>query len=126
MSKVISMAVATVITMPFFAWYLAYITTVKITKRKGYAVKLASDLSNILFIAASYFIMYELWHRSFLWLICVIFFSVAIIFTLIHWKIAEDIQVGKLFRGIWRLNFVLFFLFYIILSVYGLFKTVTT
>lgn len=120
MSNVIAFFIAAVITLPLLGWYIAYIITVKITKRKSYSVKLASDLSAIIFILAVYFIMAEIWNQSLLWLIFIIILSVAIIFTFIHWKVAGDIHIWKLFRGIWRFNFLLFFILYIALSIYGL------
>jgi hypothetical protein len=47
--------------------------------------------------------------------------TVAIIFTIIHWKVSEDIHFLKLLKGIWRLNFLLFFTAYFIVSICGLF-----
>lgn len=116
--------VATVVTIPIFGWYLIYIITVKLTKRKQQSIRLAVDGSCILFIAAVYFIMYELWQQSFLWIILTLFFLVAIIFTFIHWKITEDIFVSKLLRGIWRTNFIIFFCLYFLLIGYGLISRV--
>ncbi|WP_088104993.1 DUF3397 domain-containing protein [Halalkalibacter urbisdiaboli] len=116
--------VATIVTIPIFGWYLVYIITVKITKNKRRAVRLAIDGSCILFITSVYFIMYELWQRSFLWIILTLIFFIAFIFTFIHWKIADDIYVKKLFRGIWRTNFLIFFFLYFILIGYGLLSRV--
>lgn len=120
MSNAFVILIATIITIPLIGWYLIYITTVKVTKKKSYSIRLASDISAFLFMAAVYFIMYEIWQRSFLWLILIVFFLIAIIFTFMHWKQFEDIQVGRLFRGIWRFNFIVFFFLYIGLSIYGL------
>lgn len=118
--NVVAWFVATVVTLPFLGWYCVYFTTVKLTKNKIRAVRLASDGTTILFMAAVYFIMYELWDRSFLWIILSAFLVIASVFTWTHWKIAEDIHTKKLFKGIWRLNFIFFLLFYILLSGYGL------
>lgn len=120
MSNVLAIIIATIITVPLIGWYFIYITTVKITKKKSYSIRLASDVSAFIFMAAVYFIMLEIWDKSFLWLILIVFFLIAILFTLIHWKKFGDIQVGRLFRGIWRFNFIIFFFSYIGLSIYGL------
>lgn len=120
MSSAIAFFLATIITLPLLGWYLIYIITVKITKKKSFSVRLAADLSAILFMASVYFIMLEIWKQSFIWVIFSLFFFVAIFFTVIHWKNAEDIHVWKLFKGIWRFNFILFFLAYFLLSAYGL------
>ncbi|WP_100373303.1 DUF3397 domain-containing protein [Bacillus sp. FJAT-45037] len=120
MTTALTWLIATVITIPLLGWYVVYIITVKLTKNKSRAIRLASDASVIFLIAAVYFIILELWSRSFFWLLLTIFFLIALIFTIIHWKVAGDIHVRKLFRGIWRFNFLLFFFLYLILSGYGI------
>jgi predicted lysophospholipase L1 biosynthesis ABC-type transport system permease subunit len=120
MGDIVAWVIATIVTIPLLGWYLIYITTVKISKNKSKSLRLASDWTTILFMVAVYFIMVELWARSFLWIILAAFFFIAILVTWIHWKLSGDIQVGKLFRGIWRFNFILFFLLYVLLFSYGL------
>lgn len=120
MANVVAWVVATIVTLPLVGWYLFYITTVKITKNKSKSIRFASDWTSILFMAAVYFIIYELWGRSFLWVILAIFFFIALLFTWMHWRVSGDIHIGKLFKGIWRFSFILFFFLYLILSSYGL------
>ncbi|ADC48216.1 MULTISPECIES: DUF3397 domain-containing protein [Alkalihalophilus] len=120
MTTAFAWLLATVITLPLLGWYIFYIVTVKMTKNKSRAIRLASDVSVLFFVAAVYFIILEIWSRSFFWLLLTVFFLVALIFTIIHWKVAEDIHVRKLFKGIWRFNFLLFFFLYLVLSGYGL------
>lgn len=120
MSSVFAWFVATIVTLPLLGWYLIYIIMVKITKNKSKSIRRASDWSAILFMAAVYFILYELWDRSFLWMIFSVFFLLALLFTWMHWRVSGDIHTRKLLRGIWRLNFMLFLFFYLLLSSYGL------
>ncbi|WP_209125472.1 DUF3397 domain-containing protein [Alkalihalobacillus sp. BA299] len=120
MSSAFAWFIATVVTLPIVGWYIVYIITVKITKKKSYSIRLAADISLVFFISAVYFISYEIWNQSFLWVILIAFFVVAICFTIIHWKVANDVHFIRLFRGIWRFNFILFFIVYIMLSTYGL------
>ncbi len=120
MTNVVAWLIATIVTLPLLGWYLIYIISVKMNKNKSKSIRLASDWSMILFMAAVYFIIYELWGRSFLWIILAIFFFIALLFTWMHWKVSDDIHVRKLFKGIWRFNFILFLLVYLILSSYGL------
>ncbi len=120
LSNLFAWFVATVVTIPLLGWYLIYITTVKVSKNKSRSIRLASDWTTVLFMVAVYFIMIELWAKSFLWVILAVFFFIALLFTWIHWKLSGDIHVGKLFRGIWRFNFLLFLCIYVLLSGYGL------
>ncbi|MFT8323034.1 MAG: DUF3397 family protein [Bacillus sp. (in: firmicutes)] len=43
-----------------------------------------------------------------------------IILVILHWKIKEEINYKKVFRGFWRINFLLFFCMYLFLMTYGL------
>lgn len=124
MTNVVAALLATIITLPLLGWYLIYIVTVKITKNKPNSIRLASDGSTIFFMAAVYFILYELWGRSFLWVIFALFFFIAFCFTIAHWRVSGDIHTRKLMKGIWRLNFMIFFVSYLILSTYGLISRV--
>ncbi|WP_100404575.1 DUF3397 domain-containing protein [Bacillus solitudinis] len=121
MSNAFAWFLATLITVPILAWYFFYIVTVKLTKNKQRSIRFAADCSCVLFMASVYFILLELSGQSFFWMILMLFFLIAFIFTVIHWKVAEDIYTGKLLRGIWRFNFIVFFSLYIVLSGFGLF-----
>lgn len=119
MINVIAFIVAAVITVPLLGWYVIYFFTKMMTRRKSYSVKLASDVSAFFFIIAVYFMLDEIWHQSFLWLIAIVILSIAIVYTIIYWKVAEDVHIWKLFRGIWRFNFLLFFFIYFVVAIYG-------
>ncbi len=124
MSNALAWIVATFVTMPILALYFIYLISIKTTKNKKRSLKLAVDYSTILFIIAVYFIVYEIWTKSFFWIIMIVILIIGMIFTIIHWKVSEDIQLGKLLIGIWRVNFLLFFFAYLLLSLYGLFISV--
>ncbi|WP_100399428.1 DUF3397 domain-containing protein [Bacillus sp. FJAT-44742] len=126
MGDVLAWVLATVITLPLLGFYLVYIFTVKITKKKGRAVRLAADVSTLFFMAAVYFLAIEIWGRSFLWLMIIIVLSIACFFTFIHWKARADIEIPRLARGIWRFSFMLFFIAYFGLSLYGMSFRITT
>lgn len=119
MVNVIAYIIGAIITFPFIGWYLIYFFTKMMTKRRAYSVKIASDISAIFFIIAVNFMLYEIWHRSYLWLIAIVILSIAIIYTILYWKMAHDVHIWKLFRGIWRFNFLLFFFIYIVVAFYG-------
>ncbi|OIJ17736.1 hypothetical protein BKP45_19400 [Anaerobacillus alkalidiazotrophicus] len=124
MSNALAWIVATFVTLPLLAFYFVYIVSVKTTKNKRRSIKLAVDVTTILFIFAVYYIAYELWALSLFWLILIAILIVAIIFTIIHWKLSKDIELKKLIKGIWRLNFLLFLIVYFLLSIYGLFSRI--
>ncbi|GAE24139.1 hypothetical protein JCM9140_48 [Halalkalibacter wakoensis JCM 9140] len=120
MTNLVASVIATIVTIPLLGWYFIYIVNVKVTKNKSKAIRLASDWTTLLFMVAVYFIMAELWGQSFIWIILAVFFFISIIVTWMHWKVSGDIQTRKLFKGIWRFNFLFFLILYFLLSGYGL------
>jgi hypothetical protein len=42
------------------------------------------------------------------------------LFVIMHWKFKAEIEYKKVFKGIWRVTFLLFFTLYVGLIVYGL------
>ncbi|KMK77108.1 DUF3397 domain-containing protein [Alkalihalobacillus pseudalcaliphilus] len=119
MTTILSFLFATLATLPILAWYGIYITSVKRFKNKKRAIRLASDFSAVWFVVSVYFISYEIWSRSFFWFISLTVVLIAMIFTWVYWRVANDLVISKLFRGILRMNFIVFFLLYVVLSGYG-------
>ncbi|MCL7746361.1 MULTISPECIES: DUF3397 domain-containing protein [Halalkalibacter] len=120
MTELVAFVIATIVTIPLLGWYMIYITSVKISKNKSKSMRRASDWTTLLFMIAVYFIMIEIWAQSFLWIILAIFFFIALVVTWIQWRVSGDIQTIKLFKGIWRFNFLTFVIIYVLLSGYGL------
>ncbi|WP_273850316.1 DUF3397 domain-containing protein [Guptibacillus spartinae] len=120
MENLLSWIVATAVTAPLLAWYLVYIITVKMTRKKKFSFRLAVDLSTIFFILSVHFILLELVGKSFLWIILLMIIGAAGAFTVLHWKTKDDIQIHKVIKGAWRFNFLLFSTGYVLLLLIGL------
>lgn len=120
MENLLSWIVATAVTAPLLAWYLVYIITVKMTRKKKFSFRLAVDLSTIFFILSVHFILIELVGKSFLWVILLMIIGAAGAFTVLHWKTKDDIQIHKVIKGAWRFNFLLFSTGYVLLLLIGL------
>ncbi|SDG94790.1 Protein of unknown function [Alteribacillus persepolensis] len=106
--------------LPFLAWYIVYIITVKRTKRKGKAMRLAADVSAILFIGSVHILAHSIWGGSFFWVILIIILLIAAAFTYLHYQSEEAVDVKKLLKGIWRFTFFVFMMLYFLLLLYGL------
>ncbi|MFB5660666.1 DUF3397 domain-containing protein [Alteribacillus sp. HJP-4] len=109
-----------IITLPFLGWYLVYIVTVKWTKRKGKAVRLAADLTTIFFIIAVHILIHAIWSVSLLWLILLTMLFISAAYTILQIRSSPEAPFYKLLKGIWRLHFFLFSIVYILLVCYGL------
>ncbi|WP_371017469.1 DUF3397 domain-containing protein [Pseudalkalibacillus sp. JSM 102089] len=120
MENLLSWIVATAVTIPLLAWYLVYIITVKTTRKKKFSFRLAVDVSTIFFILSVHFILVELLGQSFLLVILLMIIGAAGAFTVLHWKMKDDVEIHKVIKGAWRFNFLLFSTGYIVLVLIGL------
>ncbi|ADU30860.1 DUF3397 domain-containing protein [Evansella cellulosilytica] len=118
--------IATLVTVPLIGLYLVYIVAVKSTHNKLFAIKLAVDCTALLFMIAVYFIILQIWGFELIWLFILFVLLTATFFTYLHWKMYEDIHIGKIIKGVWRFQFFVFFFLYFILMIYGLISEIVT
>lgn len=124
MEVIISGAVATIITLPFLGLFLIFIACRSFVSNKRKSMLLTIDLSTILFIIAVHFLMLVIIGKSYLWLIILILISICMMFVLIHWKVKQEIDTPKVFKGFWRFTFLLFTIGYFVLIVVGLIRSI--
>lgn len=126
MENVLANLFAAVVTVPVLGWIVVYWITLSWTGYKKRAFRLAADVTTILLMFSVYYIAREIWHVSFLWLILIVIFGSAILFSVLQWKTSEDLYLKKIIKGTWRFNFLLFAMAYIVLSFYGIVNTLVT
>lgn len=126
MNSFISSIITIFLTVPLFGFFIIYILNKLITKNTRKSFHKALDHSTILFILAVHFLLMTIWGRSFFGLILLILIVIAMVFVIIHWKIKGEIIFTKVFKGFWRFNFLVFFLAYISLSVFGILRSALT
>ncbi len=120
MATFISTIVSMFVIIPFLGYFLTFITAKELLKNHRKAVHVATDITTFLLILSVHFIIISIWEKSFLWVILISIFMVGIIFTVVHWKAKGEIHFKKVFKGFWRVNFLLFSTAYISLLVVGL------
>ncbi|WP_141431293.1 DUF3397 domain-containing protein [Bacillus sp. 03113] len=125
MLSVLSAFVATIVTVPILGYLFIFIVCKQVTKNHRLSVKVSVDATTILFIISVHFLIVAIWNKSFLWLIILFMLTIAIIMVIIHWKVKHEINFPQVFRGIWRINFIVFFTAYVILLFYGLIYRIT-
>jgi hypothetical protein len=121
---VFSSIIAFLVTIPLFGLLLTYLILIKLTKNRRLSVHRALDYSTILFVLAVHFLILTIWEKSFLWLIVLFMIVLAMVFVIIHWKVKKEIVLKLIFKGVWRVNFLVFFIFYLMLTLYGLVQSV--
>ncbi|HJV31606.1 MAG TPA: DUF3397 domain-containing protein [Bacillales bacterium] len=124
MVTVFSSIIAFLVTIPLFGLFLTYLILIKLTKNRRSSVHKALDYSTILFVLAVHFLILTIWEKSVLWLIVLFMIVLAMVFVFIHWKVKKEIVLKLIFKGVWRVNFLVFFIVYLMLTLYGLVQRV--
>lgn len=121
---VVSSIIAFLVTIPLFGLFITYLILIKLTKNRRLSVHKALDFSTIFFVFAVHFLIQTIWEKSFLWLIVLFIIVLAMVFVIIHWKVKKEIVLRIIFKGVWRVNFLVFFIVYLMLTLYGLIQRV--
>jgi hypothetical protein len=124
MLSVVSSLIATFVTVPILFYILVFVISKLVTKNHRKAVQAALDFSTIFFILSVHYIVLAIWGKSFLWAIFIFIFTCAIIFVIINWKLKGEIDFSRCFKGFWRFCFLVFFLAYLVLTIYGVIERV--
>lgn len=124
MISIISSFIAILITIPIMVYLLVFVISKQFTKSHRKSVHLALDVSTIFFILSVHFLVVTIWGHSFLWAIFIFMLCCAIIFLIINWKLKGEIIFTRFFKGFWRFSFLIFFVAYVALTLYGLIQSV--
>jgi hypothetical protein len=122
----ISSIITIFLTVPLLGFITIFIINKLITKNARKSFHKALDYSTILFIMAVHFLVITIWGKSLFWLILLVLIIIAMVFVLIHWKIKGEIILPKVFKGFWRFNFLIFFIAYVSLTLFGILHRAVT
>lgn len=125
MSEIFSNIAAAFITIPILGYIIIFIISKQVTKKHRRAVQIALDGSTLLFIISVHYLVITIWEKSFLWLILVLILLIAVMVVFVHWKVKEEIDYHRVFRGFWRFNFLIFFSAYTILLIIGIIQSIS-
>jgi predicted lysophospholipase L1 biosynthesis ABC-type transport system permease subunit len=120
MSTILSSILTVFFTLPVLGFLVVFTAVKLVTKNTRKSVHKALDYSTFLFVISVHFLIVTIWGKSFFWLIILIMIIIAMVFVLMHWRVKEEIVLKKVLKGFWRFSFILFFLAYISLTLYGL------
>jgi hypothetical protein len=125
MYNIFSSIIATLITMPILVYFFVFVMVKQLTKNHRKAVQLGLDISTLFFILSVHFLVLVIWEESFLSIIFIFLLFCAIIFVIINWKVKGEIVFSRFFKGFWRFSFLVFFIAYLGLTIYGLYQSVS-
>lgn len=126
MSEIFSNVAAAFITIPILGYIIIFIVSKQVTKQHRRSVQIALDGSTLFFIISVHYLIMTIWDKSFLWLILILILLIGVAVVFLHWKVKEEIDYHKVFRGFWRFNFLVFFSAYTILLIIGIIQSVSS
>ncbi|QFT88768.1 hypothetical protein FIU87_08935 [Bacillus sp. THAF10] len=124
MSELVVGLVATFVTIPIIALFLFYTLAKFITKNNKKAFHLAIDGTTFFFILAVHFLLVIIWNQTMLWVVMIILLFSAFLVVLANYIVKQEIELKRVIKGFWRLNFLMFFVVYSLLSVFGILQRV--
>jgi Protein of unknown function (DUF3397) len=123
---VVSGLLATLVTLPILSYILIFIGAKKWTKNHRRSVHTAMDLSTVFFIVSVHYLIIAIWNQHLFWMIMLIVLTIACVVVIVHYKVKQEIVFKKVLKGFWRLNFMCFFVTYILLFLYGVIARILT
>lgn len=120
MASLLSTIISVFILLPALLFIVVLSILLLLRKRRQTAFQLAADISTIFFILSVYFLAIIIWDRLLFFPIIVFMILCFMLFSWIYWKEKSRFDFIKIFRGFWRLMFLIFFLLYVCLMVYGI------
>ncbi|GHI01258.1 DUF3397 domain-containing protein [Neobacillus kokaensis] len=120
MTSILSAVITLLFSMPILGFLLIFVILKFISEDTRRSVHKALDYTTLLFIISVHFLIKTIWGYSFLGGILLVIIFIAMVFVIVHWKIKGEIDFKKVLKGFWRFNFIIFFLAYVGLTLYGL------
>ncbi|WP_059170043.1 DUF3397 domain-containing protein [Bacillus sp. FJAT-27445] len=120
MSTILSSIFALFIFLPLLGYLIVFAISKPITGNHRRSVGLALDATTFLLVISVHFLIMTIWESSLLWLILLILLFAGMLSAIIQWKIKGEVVLRKVFKGFWRFTFLLFFIAYVGLILFGL------
>lgn len=118
MNTAILISVLAVIGPPLFLW-ITYLGFKRITRRNTSAMRLAADISVIVFMFSCYYLIQIIWELYTGWWMIIITLVIAASITTLHWKVIEEVELKRILKHAWRFHFLMYTALYIVLLVTG-------
>ena len=122
MSTLFASLFATLVTLPLLTMVVIYFISRKITRSNKKSFHYAIDFSTVFFILAVHYLIVTIWDKSLFLILTSILLIIGIFIIIVQYKVREELDFTRVAKGFWRLNFLLFFVAYFCLSLYGIIK----
>ncbi|MGP4065525.1 DUF3397 family protein [Oceanobacillus sp. M65] len=108
------------IVAPFLATWLIYLGAVKLYKQKRRAFFAAVNVSTPFYMIAMLVLLSHLFNINATGMLVIVLLLMLMIILYLQWKYNTEVILGKAFKLLWRICFLLFSFLYLLLILYGL------
>mgnify|MGYP005753469803 CR=1 FL=1 len=122
MSTIFASLFATLVTLPLITLFLIYFISRRFTRSNKKSFHYAMDFSTIFFILSVHYLILTIWGKSIFLILTSILLAIGALIVIVQYKVREELEFTRIAKGFWRLNFLLFFIAYFCLSIYGIVK----
>lgn len=120
MSDLFVYTIAFLVTLPLPFLVIFYLCARKWSKHKLKALHRTANYTAPIFILSVHVLLVVLFDRSFLPFIIVFLLILLGMSMVAQYKMNEEVRLFRALKGFWRVSFLLFILFYMGLSTFGL------
>ncbi|WP_047981360.1 DUF3397 domain-containing protein [Ornithinibacillus contaminans] len=113
---------AFLITIPIFATVVVYYAWKYVTRNPLLAFHKAINWTTIFYVFAVTTLLSYLFGDGFFGYILLLILLLLTILIFMHWKRNTEVDYRRAFKLLWRLCFLLFFLGYVVLVLYGIIR----
>lgn len=106
-------------TFPFVSLVIILVILQMLVKNKKKSILLTIDLSTIFFIISVHFHLITIFEQSYLLYMIIGLLCLLLITYYVDFKKTKKFSIKNVFKKVWRLSFLIFFLSYLSLVVYG-------
>ncbi|UOR12931.1 DUF3397 domain-containing protein [Halobacillus amylolyticus] len=120
MTDVFIYIVASLVTVPVLFLFISYFFAMKWHRLKKKAVRQSTQSTVPFLVLAIHILLLVLFEENFLSWILIFLLVILSLSIVIQYKIYEEIQLRRAFKGFLRISFLLLMMVYMGLTVYGL------
>jgi len=122
MIKYFTNVISFLIVFPIVATFIVYYISTKFQKNKWRSIHQTVNWTTLLYIVATMILMQMTFGHSFFAYFIVIIICILAVIIIRQWNTKTKIVISLAIKKLWRICFLLFFVFYICLVCFGIFR----
>ncbi|MGM0873554.1 MAG: DUF3397 domain-containing protein [Bacillota bacterium] len=120
MVEIITWMISLAVTLPMLTLVILFLILRVVVKNKKKLILWTVDLSTFFFIVSVHFHLLTLFEQSFLSFIILGLMCLTLIVYSVDYKRSKAPSMTRVSKKVWRMSFLLFFVSYLILTIYGI------